>query len=302
MGLLGSERFVRKPAVPLDKIVAAINLDMVGRNKEGEISVVGRTETPDLVAPLFDRFAPEVGFALNDDAGAGAGRSDNGSLWLGGIPTASLFSGTHEDYHQPEDTWDKVLPEKIARAARLSFLVAYEVASGEHAQAPGRPRRPLEAAGPGREGAEVRTAAVLLSPAVAASACAAEDPDPRALLEKAIAFHGGKEALASLPDVKATGTIETPGRTAGRARDVVVYERGDGGRRPETVFALRGARSRPSRSTTARCASSASDPAGTSSPSTRTASGRRTASTCCSRALTARPRWPGTGPRPGPRL
>ena len=130
MGLLGSERFVRKPAVPLEKIVAAINLDMVGRNKEGEISVVGRTETPDLVA-LFDRFAPQVGIALNDDAGAGAGRSDNGSLWLGGVPTASLFSGTHEDYHQPEDTWDKVLPEKIARAARLSFLVAYEVASGK---------------------------------------------------------------------------------------------------------------------------------------------------------------------------
>jgi hypothetical protein len=130
MGLLGSERFVRKPAIPLDRIVAAINLDMVGRNKEGEISVVGRTETPDLVA-LFERFAPQVGFALNDDAGAGAGRSDNGSLWLGGIPTASLFSGTHEDYHQPEDTWDKVLPEKVARAARLSFLVAYEVASGK---------------------------------------------------------------------------------------------------------------------------------------------------------------------------
>jgi hypothetical protein len=130
MGLLGSERFVRKPAMPLNKIVAAINLDMVGRNKEGEISVVGRTETPDLVA-LFDKYASQVGFSLNDDAGAGASRSDNGSLWLGGVPTASLFSGTHEDYHQPEDTWDKVLPEKIAKAARLSFLVAYEVASGK---------------------------------------------------------------------------------------------------------------------------------------------------------------------------
>jgi Predicted aminopeptidases len=151
MGLLGSERFVRKPPVPLDKIVAAINLDMVGRNKEGEISVVGRSETPDLVA-LFDRFASQVGFALNDDAGAGAGRSDNGSLWLGGVPTASLFSGTHEDYHEPEDTWDKVLPEKIAKAARLSFLVAYEVASGK--STPKRldvPAGPWKALAPGKE-------------------------------------------------------------------------------------------------------------------------------------------------------
>jgi hypothetical protein len=146
MGLLGSEWFVRKPAVPLDKIVAGINLDMVGRNKEGEMSVVGRTETPDLVA-VFDRYAAQVGFALNDDAGAGASRSDNGSLWLGGVPVASLFSGTHEDYHEPGDTADKVLPEKIAKAARLTFLVSHEVASGKTTPArldvPTGPWKPL---------------------------------------------------------------------------------------------------------------------------------------------------------------
>ena len=151
MGLLGSEWFVRKPAVPLDKIVAGINLDMVGRNKEGEMSVVGRTETPDLVA-LFDRYAAQVGFALNDDAGAGASRSDNGSLWLGGVPVASLFSGTHEDYHEPGDTADKVLPEKIAKAARLSFLVLHEVASGKATPArldvPAGPWKPLAPAQP----------------------------------------------------------------------------------------------------------------------------------------------------------
>ena len=68
----------------------------------------------------------------------------------------------------------------------------------------------------------------------------AQAPDPKGLLEKAIAFHGGKEALASLPHVKETGTIEMPGRSAGRARDLVVYDRGDGGRRTEVVFELRG--------------------------------------------------------------
>ena len=68
----------------------------------------------------------------------------------------------------------------------------------------------------------------------------AQSPDPKALLEKSIAFHGGKAALASLPDVKETGTIETPGRSAGRARDFVAYERGDGGRRTEVTFEFRG--------------------------------------------------------------
>jgi hypothetical protein len=73
---------------------------------------------------------------LNDDAGAGAGRSDNASLWLAGIPTASLFSGTHEDYHEPSDTASKIVPGKVERAARLSFLVLDAIASGESTPEP----------------------------------------------------------------------------------------------------------------------------------------------------------------------
>ena len=129
-GLLGSDWFVHHPPVDLENIVAAINLDMVGRNDEDEISIVGRTETPDLVA-LFDRYAGEVGLTLNDDAGAGASRSDNASLWMAGIPTISLFSGTHEDYHEPSDTASKIIGSKVERAARLSFLVMSAIAGGD---------------------------------------------------------------------------------------------------------------------------------------------------------------------------
>ena len=128
-GLLGSERLVRHAPVALDKIVAGINLDMVGRNKADEISIVGRELMPDFAA-VFDRFAPQAKLTLNDDAGAGAGRSDNASLWLGGIPTMSLFSGMHEDYHEPTDTTDKIVPAKVEAAARLTFLVAHEIAEG----------------------------------------------------------------------------------------------------------------------------------------------------------------------------
>lgn len=128
-GLLGSNWFVHHPPVDLDKIVCAVNLDMVGRNDQDKISVVGRTETPDLVQ-LFDRYSGAVGLTLNDDAGAGASRSDNASLWLAGIPTAGLFSGTHDDYHEPSDTADKVNGAKVERAARLTFLVMNAVAGG----------------------------------------------------------------------------------------------------------------------------------------------------------------------------
>ncbi len=82
----------------------------------------------------------------------------------------------------------------------------------------------------------VALACVLLaaSPEPAASA------DPAALLEMAIAVHGGRSALASLPHFKGTGTYEPGGRFAGRSLDVVVYERGDGGRRTEVTFEFRG--------------------------------------------------------------
>jgi hypothetical protein len=85
----------------------------------------------------------------------------------------------------------------------------------------------------------VRPAAFLVVLA-ASGAVRAQAPDAGALLEKSIAFHGGQAALASLPDVKATGTIETPGRSAGRSRDLVAYERGNGGRRTEVTFEFRG--------------------------------------------------------------
>ena len=318
-GLLGSAYFVRKPTVPLDKIVAGINLDMVGRNKEGEMSVVGRTETPDLTA-LFDRFAPEVSFALNDDAGAGASRSDNGSLWLGGIPTASLFSGTHEDYHRPGDTADKVLPGKVEKAARLAFLVSAEVASGRTTPAPlDVPAGPWKSIAPKRETKAVarpEARAAEASAAKSASAAAgeasgagakgtgasgwhrcgvrdsrdsgtggrasggqrapagqveqreeggrsmksrfapttwglallvltavplrAQAPEPRALLERAVAFHGGRTALQNLPHLKSSGTFEGGGRLTGRAMDAVYYERADGALRSEVAFEFRG--------------------------------------------------------------
>ena len=59
-------------------------------------------------------------------------------------------------------------------------------------------------------------AAVVLLLTLVSGVTLAQSPDPKQLLEKAIAFHGGKDALASLPDVKQTGTIETAGRSAGR--------------------------------------------------------------------------------------
>lgn len=72
------------------------------------------------------------------------------------------------------------------------------------------------------------------------SALRAQTPDARGLVEKAITFHGGRAALASMPHFKATGTYEGGGRMAGRTVDALYYERADGGLRAEVTFEFRG--------------------------------------------------------------
>ena len=48
-----------------------------------------------------------------------------------GIPVAFLFSGLHDDYHQPSDTVDKIMFEKMEKIGRLIFYTTWELANRE---------------------------------------------------------------------------------------------------------------------------------------------------------------------------
>lgn len=85
----------------------------------------------------------------------------------------------------------------------------------------------------------VGTCVLLLCLQVVSSAMA-QTPDAKSVLERAIAYHGGRAALQALPDVKLTATLELGGRFAGRSVDAVFYDRGDGGQRSEVTFEFRG--------------------------------------------------------------
>ena len=62
-------------------------------------------------------------------------RSDHYNFAKKGVPILFFFSGTHEDYHRPGDSPDKIDAEKQARVARLIFYLGLEVAN-----APARPK------------------------------------------------------------------------------------------------------------------------------------------------------------------
>ena len=66
------------------------------------------------------------------------------------------------------------------------------------------------------------------------------------LIDRAIAAHGGRSALASLPDLELRGTSESlTGRSAGRRSDVVWRERADGAYRRESTLEVRGRKVTP---------------------------------------------------------
>src|SRR4030095_8133037 len=103
--LLGSSYYVNHPAVPLDRTIAMINLDMVGR-ASGRIMVDGLARRPSIDDNLqaAESASPLKLRALR--GGPGAGASDDATFLLRKIPAVNFFSGFHSDYHRPSDTWD----------------------------------------------------------------------------------------------------------------------------------------------------------------------------------------------------
>ncbi len=130
-GLWGSSWFASPPPVPIDRIVANFNLDMIGRNWKDSIVVVG-LEHSDLGGTLAKVNAahPELGITAMRDPWPQEnffGRSDHYNFAKRGVPALFFFNGVHADYHQPSDSPDKIDAEKEARVVRLIYHVVAAV-------------------------------------------------------------------------------------------------------------------------------------------------------------------------------
>jgi hypothetical protein len=138
-GLWGSAHFAAHPPVPIQQIVADLNLDMIGRNWKDTVVAIGK-EHSDLGATLnrVNAAHPELGMTAIDDIWPEEQfyfRSDHYNFASRGVPILFFFTGVHEDYHQPSDTPDKIDAEKEARILRLVYYLGQELAN-----APDRPK------------------------------------------------------------------------------------------------------------------------------------------------------------------
>jgi Zn-dependent M28 family amino/carboxypeptidase len=155
-GLWGSDFVTSNPPVPLNRIIAQLNIDMIGRSKKegdtnrrnanltgpNEIYVIGSkimsTELGDL-SEAVNRSFLNLKFNYKYDAPRDPEalfyRSDHFNYAKRGIPIIFYFDGVHEDYHMPTDTADKIDYEKMEKVSRTIFATLWKLAN-----APSRPK------------------------------------------------------------------------------------------------------------------------------------------------------------------
>lgn len=130
-GLIGSDYYTKNPLFPLEKTVAMLNLDMVGRNGSDTLYVVGEKLNPDLVAlvnleiPKAELQKMEMGMDLY-------GSSDYYPFYKKGISAIGFTSGLHKDYHAVSDNPDKINHVKVRKIAQLAYRVAWKIANSKN--------------------------------------------------------------------------------------------------------------------------------------------------------------------------
>ncbi len=125
-GLLGSKYYVRNPRWPLEKTVAMVNMDMVGRLEDQPLTVFG-TGTAVGFDTLVDRLNQTIQLPLAKQE-AGRGPSDHASFYEAGIPVFHFFTGLHNDYHRPSDDVEKIDFDGMSRIVTLVTAVVEELA------------------------------------------------------------------------------------------------------------------------------------------------------------------------------
>jgi hypothetical protein len=126
LGLLGSAQYVTHPPFPLARTVLMVNTDMVGRLREHRLYVGGVDSGTGLRTVVNDA-AQGLGLSLELRPSPFA-PSDHTSFYTAGRPVLFLFTGPHDDYHRPSDTWDKINGPGLASVATFAARVVETVA------------------------------------------------------------------------------------------------------------------------------------------------------------------------------
>lgn len=142
-GLLGSEYYTDNPLFPLEDTITNLNVDMIGRtdptrdsDNDNYIYLIGTDRLSSMLHETSERVNKntvdlELDYRFNawDDPNRFYERSDHYNFAKNNIPVIFYFSGTHEDYHGPGDTPDKIRYDLLTKRTKLIFHTAWEIAN-----------------------------------------------------------------------------------------------------------------------------------------------------------------------------
>ena len=129
LGLIGSTHFVNDPVVPLEKVAAYVNFDMVGRLRENKLILQG-VGSSSVWTKLIEKRNVPIGFnlTLQEDPYL---PTDVTAFYPKEVPVLSFFTGGHEDYNRPTDDPDTLNYTGIERIARLAHGIVSDLSSAD---------------------------------------------------------------------------------------------------------------------------------------------------------------------------
>ena len=154
-GLLGAWAYATHPLHPLDRTVAVINMDMIGRNEEipaeggrrftglapqtsasneNAVNILGYSYSGDLkrAADAANRSsALDVRFRYDDNRSNLLRRSDHWPFLFHGVPALFVHTGLHPDYHTALDRPETLNYDKMARIVGLVHQLSWDLAQAD---------------------------------------------------------------------------------------------------------------------------------------------------------------------------
>ena len=125
LGLIGSTHFVNDPVVPLDKVVAYVNFDMVGRLRENKLILQG-VGSSSVWTKLIEKRNVPIGFNLTLQTDPYL-PTDVTAFYPKEVPVLSFFTGGHEDYNRPTDDIETLNYEGLERISQLAHGIVLDV-------------------------------------------------------------------------------------------------------------------------------------------------------------------------------
>ena len=133
-GLWGSCYFVEHSPVPVEKMSAELNMDMICRNDPDHLYIIGSNKLSseldtiiNAVNEKYIRLTLDYKYEDPKHPDNFFFRSDQYPYIQYGIPAVWYFCGTTEDYHQETDTVDRVDFAKMERVTRFVYLTAMTI-------------------------------------------------------------------------------------------------------------------------------------------------------------------------------